>query len=171
MEMKIEVTGVRESLATLRKLDPDSRKAAVATLKAAGAPMVQVARLNYPIQPPLSGMGNSGRLQYQPGRVKQQVSISVGGRAPRGANRWPAVTLIQRNAGGAIYSMAGMSNNVHSRAKNAAQEMFSERLQQRYGDGQRGMWKQVKLIRILAQRNMDVAVKQVEILANRRLQS
>jgi hypothetical protein len=171
MEIKTEVKGVRASLATLRKLDPDSRKAAVATLKAAGQPMVQVARLNFPIQPPLSGMGNSGRLQYSPGRVRQQVSISVGGRAPRGANRWPAVTLIQRNAGGAIYSMAGMSNDIHSRATNAGQEQFSSLLQRRYGDGQRGMWKQVRLIRILAERNMDVAVKQVEILANRRLQN
>jgi hypothetical protein len=169
MEMNVEVTGVRESLRALNKIDPRLKRASVATLKAAGAPMVQVARLNYPIQPPLSGMGNSGRLQYQPGRVKQQVSISVGGRAPRGMNRWPVVTLIQKNAGGAIYSMAGMSNNVHSRATNAGQEMFSERLQQRYGDGQRGMWKQRKLIRILAERNMSVAVKQVEILANREL--
>jgi len=169
MEMNVQVTGVRESLRALGKIDPRLRRASVATLKAAGAPMVQVARLNYPIQPPLSGMANSSRLQYQPGRVKQQVSISVGGRAARGMDRWPVVTLIQKNAGGALYSIAGIRNNAYSKAANAGQAQFSELLKSRYGDGQRGMWKQVKLIRILAQRNMALAAKQVEILANREL--
>jgi hypothetical protein len=170
MEMNVQVTGVRESLRALNKIDPRMKRASVATLKAAGQPMVQVARLNFPIQPPLSGMANTSRLQYQPAKVKQQVQISVGGRAPRGSNRYPVVTLIQRNAGGALYSMAGMSDNVHSRAKNSGQEQFSSLLQSRYGDGQRGMWKQVKLIRILAQHQMTIAAKQVELLANRELQ-
>jgi hypothetical protein len=171
MEVNLEVRGVRESLSTLRKIDPKLRTAAVRTLKAGGQPMVSVARLNFPMQPPLSGMGNAGRLQYQPGRVKQQVQISVGGRAPRGSNRWPAVTLIQRNVGGAIYSMAGMADNKNSRATNAGQAQFSQKLQERYGSGQRGMWKQVRLLRILADRNMSVAVKQVELMVNRELRT
>jgi hypothetical protein len=171
MEMNVEVRGVRQSLSTLRKIDPKLRSAAVRTLKAGGQPMVQVARLQYPVTPPLSGMANSGRLQYQPGRVRQQVQITVGGRSPKGMNRFPVITLIQKNAGGAIYSMAGMANNNHSRAQNSGQAQFSQKLEDRFGKPQRGMWKQVKLIRVLAERNMTLAVKQVEIMVNRELRT
>ena len=165
----IEVQGVRQSLRTLGKIDPNLRKASVASLKAASQPMIQVARLQYPIQPPLSGMANKGRLQYQPGRVRQQVGVSVGGRAPRNSKQWPIITLRQNNASGALYSMAGMSNNAWSRASNAGQMRFSELLEARYGKAQRGMWKQVRLIRILAEKNLVVAVKAVEMQANREL--
>ena len=169
IQRTIEVQGVRESLRTLGKIDKDLRKASVASIKAAGQPMVQVARLQYPQSPPLSGMANNGRLQYQPGRVRQQVSISVGGRAPKNSKQWPIVTLRQNNAAGALYSMAGMSNNAWSRASNAGQMQFSQLLEQRFGKAQRGMWKQVRLIRILAERNLMVAVKAVEVQTTREL--
>ena len=165
----IEVQGLRQSLRTLGKLDPNLRKASVASLKAASQPMVQVARLQFPIQPPLSGMANKGRLQYQPGRVRQQVNVTVGGRAPRNSNQWPIITLRQNNAAGALYSMAGLRNNAYSRASNAGQMRFSELLEARYGKAQRGMWKQIRLIRILAERGLTAAVKAVEMQANREL--
>lgn len=168
-EIRAEVTGVREALKVLGRLDRDQRREAVKELRSAGAPMVQVARLQYPMQPPLSGMANNGRLRYQPGRVKQQVGIKVGGKQPPQKDRYPVVTLEQRNAAGQLFSMAGIRNNAYSRATNAGQRQFSNLIQSRWGAGQRGMWKQVRLIRTLANTSLNAAAKDVVARANREL--
>jgi hypothetical protein len=168
-EIKVEVTGVREALRTLGRIDKDQRREAVKQLKLAGAPMVQVARLQYPLRAPLSGMANSGRLGYQPGRVKQQVSIKVGGKQPPQRDRYPVITLQQTNAAAQLFSMAGMRNNAFSRATNSGQRQFSQLLANRWGKPQRGLWKQVRLIRTLAKTSLNAAVKDVIQSANREL--
>ena len=164
-----EVTGVRESLRVLGKIDKEQRKEAVKELKAGGAPMVQVARLQYPMRAPLSGMDDNGRLGYKPGRVQQQVSVKVGGKQPPSKDRYPVVTLQQTNAAAQLFSMAGMSNNAYSRATNAGQRQFSDKLALRWGKAQRGMWRQVRLIRTLATTSLGVAAKNVVEAANREL--
>jgi hypothetical protein len=167
--IRSEVTGVREALRVLGQIDKEQRKQAVKDLRAAGAPLVQVARLQYPMSPPLSGMGNSGRLRYQPGRVRQQVGIKVGGKQPPQKDRYPIVTLEQSNASAQLFSMAGIRNNAFSRATNAGQRQFSDLIQSRSGAGQRGMWKQVRLIRIIANTTLNGAANKVVTQANREL--
>jgi hypothetical protein len=168
--IRTDVTGVRQALRTLGKLDKEQRKEAVKSLKSAGAPLVQIARTEYPIRPPLSGMANRGRLNYSSGRVQQQVSIKVGGKQPPSKDRYPVVTLQQTNAAGQLFSMAGMSNNAYSRATNSGQRRFSELLASRWGKPQRGMWKQVRLIRALANTTLNAAAQNVVRQANRELE-
>jgi len=167
--IRTEVTGVREALRTLGKIDKEQRKEAVKELKQAGAPMVAVARLQYPTRAPLSGMDNNGRLGYKPGRVRQQVSVKVGGKQPPSKDRYPIITLQQTNAAAQLFSMAGMSNNRWSRATNAGQRQFSEKLALRWGKAQRGMWRQVRLIRTLANQGLNQAANNVMAAANREL--
>jgi hypothetical protein len=169
MQIDTKVTGVRESLRTLGKIDKDLRRETVKKVKAAGSPLVSVARTQYPTTAPLSGMANAGRLQYQPGKVRSQVMIKVGGRTPKRADSWAIVTLQQNNAAAQLYSVAGMRNNSYSRAQNAGQEQFSANLEKRFGKPQRGMWRKRREIQVLGERFVLLAVKQVEFTANRAL--
>ena len=168
-QIRGEVKGVREALRVLGKLDKEQRKEAVKELRLAGAPLVEIARSEYPLQPPLSGMARRSRLQYQPGRVRQQVGIKVGGKQPPSRDRYPVVTLQQGNAAGQLFSMAGMRNNARSRATNAGQRQFSDLLASRWGKPQRGMWRQVRAIRALSTTSLNAAANDVMARANREL--
>lgn len=169
MELDVQVTGLRESLKVLNKLDKDLRKESIKKVRFAASPMVAVARSTFPSQPPLSGMANKSRVRYQPGRVKSQVILKIGGRPPRNAKQWPVLTLQQNNAGGALYSMAGMADDKNSRATNDGQRQFSELLEAKSGKPQRGMWSKIRTIRRTANLSLEAAVKDVERTANRKL--
>ncbi len=105
-----EIYGLKAALAELQKIDSKTKFKAVNQIKASGAEMVSRVSMTYPAQPPLSGMAPSkkgtGRLSYDPKKVRKGVTIQVGGRSQRGSS--PLVTLLQKDAAGAIFDMAGL---------------------------------------------------------------
>lgn len=136
----MQTDGVRDALAQLRRVDPKLRTAATRELKTAGSRLTSRPKQNYPLEAPLSGWGRSGRLGYSPGRVRAGVQIRVGGRTPRGSSVAPIITLVQANAGGALYDIAGLRNGARGEggARGAA---FIDALNADYGRAQRGLWR------------------------------
>ena len=158
----IEIYGLKAALAELQKVDAKTKFKAVNQIKASGAEMVSRVAQTYPAQPPLSGMrprktGN-GRLVYDPTKVRKGVTIQVGGRMQRGS--FPLVTIIQKDAGGAIFDMAGLRGDTGQ---------FSAYLTTAYGRAQRGMWREREYIYGQATKDILQAIEQVLNQVNRTL--
>lgn len=167
----IQVYGVRDSLAELRRIDPACRREAVTKIKAAGTELVALGRENYPASPPLRGWGEGqrgGRLAYKATKVRNGVKIEVGGRTPRGANAFPIVTMVQKDAGGALFDIAGLRNGANP-GRRGPNPSFIRNLDANYGRAQRGMWRNIARIRDRAQDGIIKAVTEVAASTNRRL--
>lgn len=165
---EVQVYGVRDSLKILGEIDRKQRLAAIAKIKGSAGELVRIAREQYPDVEPLSGMANKSRLQYDPAKVARGVQVQVGGRARFGES--PLVTLVQKNAGGALYDMAGLANNSNSRTNNAGQRQFTDNLTRKTKrDAQRGMWRSIRKIRDVGYGAITAALEDVARQANRRL--
>lgn len=171
IEAEIQVYGVREALAELHKLGPACRREAVNKIKGAGTELVALGRENYPGARPLRGWGEGqrgGRLGYKATKVRNGVKVEVGGRTPRGATAFPVVTLVQKDAGGALFDIAGLRNGANP-GRRGPNPSFIRNLDANYGRAQRGMWRNVARIRDRAQDGIIKAVTEVAASTNRRL--
>ena len=157
-----EISGLKAALTELGKLDSKTKFKAMNKIKAAGAEMVTEVSSRYPETLPLSGMAPSKkggtRLAYDPKKVRKGVTIQVGGRAKTG--NIPLVTLIQKNAGGAFFDLAGLRNGG---------SQFVQDLDSRYGKAQRGMWRSRSYIYGQATKDILDAIQEVMAQVNRKM--
>jgi hypothetical protein len=159
----IEIYGLKTALAEIGKLDSKSKFKAMNKIKSAGGQMVSEVRGYYPDdKPPLSGMTPSKkggtRLAYDPKKVRKGVTIQVGGRSING--NIPLVTLIQKDAGGAFFDIAGLRNEG---------SQFVKDLNAGFGPAQRGMWRARKYIYGQATQDILAAIEEVMKSVNRNL--
>lgn len=179
-EASIEVFGVRDALRELGSIDPKLRFKAIGKVKAASAEMLAAARENYPadgdLQETLEGWSKKGRLGYSKSAVDRGVQVQVGGRS-RG-NSYAVVTIIQKNAGGALFDIAGLrdgSKGVGSTDRLGRQrdpqqsKAFLDTLNSAYGRAQRGMWRSIVKIRELSAGALMKALDEVAAEVNRKL--
>ena len=157
-----EIYGLKAALAELQKIDSKTKFVAINEIKASGAEMVSRVAERYPAKPPLSGMRprktGKGRLIYDPTKVRKGLTIQVGGRSQRGTV--PLVTIIQKNAAGAIFDMAGLRGDTGQ---------FSAYLTNAYGPAQRGMWRERDFIYGQATQDILQAIEKVLNQVNRKL--
>lgn len=163
--VSVEVYGVKEVFKQLGEIDRKQKFKAMARVKAAGAPALTQARANYPDNP-LSGWESGGRLGYSKKDADKGVQIQIGGRAQGKA--YPIVTIIQKNPGAAMFDIAGFANG--SAGKGGPQsDAFIAALNSKYGRAQRGMWRNVKEIRELANDAILKAIDEVAAEVNRKI--
>ena len=158
----VEITGLKQALSELGKLDKSARFKAAAKIKASSPAMMEDARKQFPADIGISvihGMGNKGRLGYKKAQVDKGVQIMVGGRARPGVT--PLVTLVQKSATGALFSQAGTKNT----------SQFSNLLANTFGRPQRGLWRSRKFIQEQGSADIMRAVDEVIADANRALQA
>ena len=163
LETTAEITGLKQALSELSKLDKSARFKAAAKIKASSPAMLDEGRKQFPSEIGVSmirGMGNKGRLGYNKTAVDKGVQIMVGGRA-RGKGITPLVTLVQKNAAGAMFSQAGMKNNSN----------FSRLLTNTFGRPQRGLWRSRAFIAEQGAADIMKAVDEVIADANRALKA
>ena len=162
LETTAEITGLKQALSELSKLDKSARFKAAAKIKASSPAMLENARAQFPAEIGISvihGMGNKGRLGYDKAKVDKGVQIVVGGRARQGVS--PLVTLVQKSAAGALFSQAGTKNR----------SQFSDLLAGVFGQPQRGLWRSRKFIQEQGTADIMRAVDEVIADANRALQA
>lgn len=157
-----EISGLKAALTELGQLDTKTKFKAMNKIKAAGADMVNEVSNRYPEQLPLSGMAPSKkggtRLAYDVKKVRKGVTIQVGGRSKNG--NIPLVTLIQKNAGGAFFDLAGLRDGG---------SQFVKDLDGRYGKAQRGMWRSRAYIYGQATKDILDAIQEVMAQVNRKI--
>lgn len=163
LETGVEITGLKQALSELSKLDKSARFKAAAKIKASSPAMLENARQQFPADIGISvihGMRNKGRLGYNKTAVDKGVQIMVGGRA-RGQGITPLVTLVQKSAAGALFSQAGTKNNSN----------FSRLLTNVFGRPQRGLWRSRAFIAEQGTADIMKAINEVIADANRALQA
>ena len=180
VEASIEVFGVRDALRELGSIDKTLRFKAIQKIKSASGEMLAVARENYPqdsdLQEVMPGWSKGGRLGYSKAAVDRGVQVQVGGRS-RG-DAYAVVTIIQKNAGGALYDIAGLrkgASGVGGRDRlgrerdDSQSEAFLRVLNSAYGPAQRGLWRKVGRIRELANGALMKALEDIAAQVNRKL--
>ena len=167
LETGVEITGLKQALSELSKLDKSARFKAAAKIKASSPAMLEEGRKQFPADIGISvihGWGRSkkgkkGRLAYDKTAVDKGVQIMVGGRARNGVT--PLVTLVQKDAAGALFSQAGTRNNTQ----------FTKLLTNTFGKPQRGLWRSRAFIAEQGTADITRAVDEVIADANRALQA
>ena len=162
LNTSVEITGLKQAMSELSKLDKSARFKAAAKIKASSPAMLEEGRKQFPADIGISvihGMGNKGRLGYNKAKVDKGVQIIVGGRARQGVT--PLVTLVQKDAAGAMFSQAGTKNT----------SQFSNLLASTFGRPQRGLWRSRKFVQEQGSADIMRAVDEVIADANRALQA
>ena len=162
----VEITGIKQAMTELSKLDKSARFKAAAKIKASSPAMMEETRRQFPSEIGVSmihGMGVSkkgaSRLAYDKTAVDKGVQIVIGGRARPG--RTPLITLVQKSAAGALFSQAGTKTT----------SQFSNLLTNVFGKPQRGLWRSRKFIAEQGSADIMRAVDEVIADANRALQA
>lgn len=176
----INVYGVREALKELGRMDKDLRWKAINKIKGASGGMLKVARETYPnnadLQDVMPGWSTKGRLGYNKPKVDAGVTVQVGGRSF--GNAYSIVTIIQKNAGGALFDIAGLQNGskgvdgvdrLGRKRDNSQSDAFLRNLNLSFGKAQRGMWSKIRVIREIADKELMSALEEVAAQVNRKL--
>jgi hypothetical protein len=177
---EINVYGVREALKELGQMDKTLRFKAVSKIKGASGEMLAVARSTYPdntyLADVMRGWSKGGRLGYDKKKVDAGVTVQVGGRA-RG-DSYAIVTIIQKNAGGALFDIAGLrkgaqgvggTDRLGRKREDVQSEKFLKTLDGAFGQAQRGMWRKIAIIREMANKELMSALEEVAAQVNRKL--
>lgn len=167
LETTAEITGLKQALSELSKLDKSARFKAAAKIKASSPAMLENARAQFPADigvTVIHGMapskkGKKGRLAYDKTAVDKGVQIQVGGRSRNGVT--PLVTLVQKDAAGALFSQAGTKNT----------SQFANLLTNVFGKPQRGLWRSRAFIAEQGTADITRAIDEVIADANRALQA
>ena len=167
LETGVEITGLKQALSELSKLDKSARFKAAAKIKASSPAMLEEGRKQFPAEIGISMIhgwgrgkkGKKGRLAYDKTAVDKGVQIQVGGRARNGIT--PLVTLVQNDAAGALFSQAGTKNT----------SQFANLLTNTFGKPQRGLWRSRAFIAEQGTADITRAIDEVIADANRALQA
>jgi len=139
-------------LRDLRRIDPDLRREVPDRIKntAAAQGLLADVRARQPAQPTRgwhvgpSRKTSPGRLNWSPGRIRQQITLNFRGSRPRGApvTSWPVLRIQSKNAAQNVFELAGAKGDYKDpRARGAA----LARSLNRYGPGaSRTIWPAVE---------------------------
>ena len=168
-----DIEGLAQTLKEIGKVDKSLRRAMGKEIRAAADPLKKAAQRRLP-DAPLSGW-TSGRYAYSQAKARSGVKIKIGGRGRSsggtgsvfgGTTESPLVTMVQSNAGGAVYDMAGRKSSGTSPQGRA----FISGLN-RHGGGSRSMWPAAEEQLSTVEKTVEAAVKSVEKQANIRLRA
>jgi len=126
-----EAEGVADAIRTLGRVDKELKKELVRSMKKAADPLVNEARSLVPTAKPLTNWYNWGSTTnrnigpYVPGKVKRGIKVSQRNTAQRTRSgqqqeKIKLLALVQTNAAGAIYDMAGKAGGAGKGSENAA---------------------------------------------------
>ena len=162
----VEITGLKQAMTELSKMDKSARFKAAAKIKASSPAMLENVRARFPADIGVTmihgwapSKKGASRLAWDKARVDKGVQIVIGGRARPGVT--PLVTLVQKDAAGALFSMAGNAGGVGQ---------FSKLLTNVFGRPQRGLWRSRAFIQEQGTADIMKAVDEVIADANRALQ-
>ena len=159
-DIAVSVTGVRETLRVLRKVDERSYWAMLHEIKQAAEPLKQAIDQNFPDQGP-SGFQHNGRTGW--GMQKPTVTQYGGKRSKsmQGDGIWPLVRVKVVDAPRQIFDMAG--------ARTPGNKLDRGLQKGGYGTASRAVWKTSDQARREAADACTQAMRKVQAWANKSL--
>ena len=129
--MPVKVTGVKETLKALRKVQPEAAKAVSKEVRAAARPVVSKAKGYAPSEAPLSGWGKAEGLWadrvYSGSQVKSKIGFSTSPTKPNRSGFSYTAYIYNKSVAGAIYETAGRKNpNGQPWQKNSKSKNYSQ---------------------------------------------
>lgn len=164
VKVELDVVGIASTLRALNKIDPELAKAARRQIKEAANPLVQNARRFVPSRAPLSGMANSGRLQWSTrARSSIRAQQSVARRKVGRTRRIDLIKVVQSSASGAMFDMAGRA----TAGKTPAGINMIQVLNSRYGRPSRSMWRDNQAAARITEKKLLEAVAELSAVINK----
>ena len=171
--MSIEVTGLKETLRDLNKLDPALRREIGKDIRNVVKPVADTINSRLPGGAPLSGMNHGGRTGWA---RRKPVAVKLDTRKPRnypGRPFYDIVSVVRvgtKDAPTAIVDMAGKAGGSASRrAPQFRRPNFATALSSRLGPPSRFMWRDIDNQVELVARELEPIMKRVEDEMNRDL--
>lgn len=114
MAVKVDVYGVRETLAELRKYEVETFKRIKTDLIQSAQPAADAVGSKFPEEPLMNWHSSGGRLAsksrlppYNAASARKKVKVVVMTKKPRGQAQYGLIRLQQMDAGGQVYDTAG----------------------------------------------------------------
>jgi hypothetical protein len=128
--IKVDVYGVRATLAELRKYEYQTFKRIKADLIQSAQPAADAVGREFPDEPLMNWHTSGGREgaarlpPYLGSNAKKGVTVVVNTKKPRGTNQYGLIRLQQKDAGGQVYDTAGSATKAGRGAQAAAGQKF-----------------------------------------------
>lgn len=182
MGIKVDVYGVRETLAELRKYDAETFKRIKKDLIESAKPAAAAVGREFPDEPLMNWHTSGGRLgsksnlpPYNGASAKRKVKVVVSTRRPRGMNQYGLIRLQQMDAGGQVYDSAGAVTKAARGASASAGQKFianlDKRSKQSAGNGWRSrvMYPETKKNLPLIEKAVEASIRKIDGEVQKRL--
>lgn len=138
MGIKVDVYGVRETLAELRKYERVTFNRISSDLKTSAKPAATAVGRAFPDEPLLNWHTSGGRLSsksrlppYNGSSAKSKVRVAISTKKPTGIGQHGLIRLQQMDAGGQVYDSAGSKTKAARGASASAGQKFISNLDKR----------------------------------------
>jgi hypothetical protein len=138
MGIKVDVYGVRETLAELRKYERVTFNRISSDLKTSAQPAATAVGRAFPDEPLMNWHTSGGRLKsksnlppYNGASAKRKVKVAISTKKPTGISQHGLIRLQQMDAGGQVYDSAGSQTKAARGASASAGQKFISNLDKR----------------------------------------
>ena len=181
MGIKVDVYGVRETLAELRKYEKQTYTRISDDLKSSAEPAARAVGSEFPDEPLANWhttggrKGNSRFPPYNGASAKKKVKVVISTRQPRGNNQHGLIRLQQSDAGGQIYDSAGSATKGARGSSASAGQKFianlDKRTKQSAGQGFRSrvMYPETKKNLPLIEKAVEISIRKIDGEVQKRL--
>jgi hypothetical protein len=182
MGIKVDVYGVRETLAELRKYQFETFKRIKADLIQSAQPAADAVGSKFPDEPLMNWHTSGGRLSsksrlppYNGATAKRKVKPVVSTKKPRGMNQYGLIRLQQMDAGGQVYDSAGSVTKAGRGPEASAGQKFVANLDKRSKQSSgskyrsRVMYPQTKKNLPLIEKAVEVSIRKIDGEVQKRL--
>lgn len=168
--IKVDVYGVRETLAELRKYERETFNRISNDLKISAKPVADAVGRAFPDEPLMNWHTSGGRLQsksnlppYNGAAAKSKVKVVVSTKKPRGQNQYGLIRLQQMDAGGQVYDSAGAQTKAARGASASAGQKFIANLDKRSVIQSSGKKYRSRIMYPFTEKNLPLIEKAIEI--------
>jgi hypothetical protein len=178
--IKVDVYGVRETLAELRKYEFETFKRIRTDLLQSAQPIADAVGRKFPDEPLLNWHSSGGRKgkvnlpEYNAASARKKVKVVLSTRKPN-QNQYGLIRLQQMDAGGQVYDSAGSATLGARGASASAGEKFVANLDKRsvkskgQGFRSRVMYPQTKNNLPLIEKAIEVSIRKIDGEVQKRL--
>ena len=170
MGIKVDVYGVRETLAELRKYERETFNRISSDLKTSAQPAAAAVGRAFPDEPLMNWHTSGGRLKsksnlppYKGASAKRKVKVAVSTKRPRGMNQHGLIRLQQMDAGGQVYDSAGSVTKAKRGASASAGQKFIANLDKRSVIQSSGEQYRSRIMYPFTKKNLPLIEKAVEV--------
>ena len=170
MGIKVDVYGVRETLAELRKYERETFNRISSDLKTSAQPAAAAVGRAFPDEPLMNWHTSGGRLSsksrlppYNGGSAKSRVKVALSTKKPTGIGQHGLIRLQQMDAGGQVYDSAGAKTKAARGASASAGQKFIANLDKRSVIQSSGEKYRSRIMYPFTKKNLPLIEKAIEV--------